>query len=326
MDASAKALRARALRIVSRAGSSNPGLDFIALAIQGKGNGFRKVIAMIDEMNKMLTGDQVDDNTKKEECLKQIKASDDEIKGLESSSSDLQTVIDEVQMSLDGVTAEIRALEKEIRELDKSTADATKVRKEEHSDYTNVMASDSAAKELINFAKNRMNQFYNPNLYKAAKNEELSAQQRIYENHADLLQESNDPGRHESSNGVIAMMDLLIAELDKEMQEATTDEANGKEIFERMLKDAEEKRADDLALLAERQSAKATLEGNLQAHSDGGRTLEKKLVASKEHSSALHSDCDWLLQNYDARKEARANEKDALTAAKAVLSGADYES
>merc|ERR1719213_1366812 len=38
----------------------------------------------------------------------------------------------------------------------------------------------------------------------------------------------------------------------------------------------------------------------------------------------LHGSCDFLLENFDIRKEARASEIDALKKAKAVLSGADY--
>merc|ERR1712182_131337 len=59
---------------------------------------------------------------------------------------------------------------------------ATEQRKEEHEDYTELMASDSAAKELLNFAKNRLNKFYNPKLYKPPPKRELSAEDRIYEN------------------------------------------------------------------------------------------------------------------------------------------------
>ena len=36
--------------------------------------------------------------------------------------------------------------------------------KEEHEDFTGLMASDAAAKELLKFAENRLNKFYNPSL------------------------------------------------------------------------------------------------------------------------------------------------------------------
>merc|ERR1719161_2817792 len=43
-----------------------------------------------------------------------------------------------------------------------------------------------------------------------------------------------------------------------------------------------------------------------------------------EYVASLHGECDWLLQNFDKRKEARSNEIDAIKKAKAVLSGADF--
>merc|ERR1719492_399316 len=42
------------------------------------------------------------------------------------------------------------------------------------------MASDTAAKEVLAFAKNRLNKFYNPKLYKAPPKVELSAGDRAY--------------------------------------------------------------------------------------------------------------------------------------------------
>ena len=50
-------------------------------------------------------------------------------------------------------------------ELDKSVAVATKQRKDEHAQYPDLMAPNTAAKELILFAKNRMQKFYNPKLF-----------------------------------------------------------------------------------------------------------------------------------------------------------------
>ena len=50
----------------------------------------------------------------------------------------------------------------------------------------------------------------------------------------------------------------------------------------------------------------------------------KEAMATHEYLSEVHGDCDWLLTNFETRKSARAGEVDALTKAKAVLSGADY--
>merc|ERR1711915_1001181 len=75
---------------------------------------------------------------------------------------------------------EIAALDDSIKALDKSVAEATEQRKSEHEEYKELMASDTAAKELLGFAKNRLNKFYNPKLYKAAPKVELSKEDRIF--------------------------------------------------------------------------------------------------------------------------------------------------
>jgi len=77
---------------------------------------------------------------------------------------------------------EIAALQQTIVALDKSVAEATEQRKNEHQDFKDLMASDSAAKELLHFAKNRLAKFYSPKLYKAPPKEELSSEDRIVEN------------------------------------------------------------------------------------------------------------------------------------------------
>merc|ERR1711957_1099713 len=77
------------------------------------------------------------------------------------------------------LTEEIAALEAGISALDKSVAEATKQRQDENAEIKDLMASDSAAKELLGFAKNRLNKFYNPKLYKAPPKVELSAEDRI---------------------------------------------------------------------------------------------------------------------------------------------------
>lgn len=48
----------------------------------------------------------------------------------------------------------------------------------------------------------------------------------------------------------------------------------------------------------------------------GGRRMQE-LMATFEYIQSLHGECDWLLKNYDARKEARTGEVEALVNAKA---------
>eukprot|EP00415_Alexandrium_ostenfeldii_P003777 UN3777 len=126
------------------------------------------------------------------------------------------------------------------------------------------------------------------------------------------------------NTGVIAMIDLLIKDLDKEMTEAETDEKLAQADYETLMKDSAAKRLADSKSLSEKESATADLQADLESHKDTKSSATNELAATLKYISSLHAECDWLVQYFDVRKEARASEIDALGKAKSVLSGADY--
>merc|ERR1719487_2541211 len=121
---------------------------------------------MIDDMVALLKQDQRDDDDKKEYCMAQFDTEDDKKKELVRAEGKLTVAIDDAKETIATLTDEIKTLGESIVELDKTVAEATANRKEENSDFKTLFASDSAAKEILAFAKNRLNKFYNPKLYK----------------------------------------------------------------------------------------------------------------------------------------------------------------
>merc|ERR1740117_1923189 len=91
-----------------------------------------------------------------------------------------------------------------------------------------------------------------------------------------------------------------------------------------MMKDSATKRADDSKALANKQGTLADLQASLGSSTEDKASTTKELGATVQYIQSLHSECDWLLQYFTVRKEARAGEVDALGKAKAVLSGADF--
>merc|ERR1719401_765131 len=90
------------------------------------------------------------------------------------------------------------------------------------------------------------------------------------------------------------------------------------------MKDSASKRAADSKLVSEKESAKADTAASLEAHKETKAATVKELAGAVETIKALHSECDWLVEMYEVRKEARAGEVESLKKAKAVLSGSDY--
>merc|ERR1719203_1089157 len=120
------------------------------------------------------------------------------------------------------------------------------------------------------------------------------------------------------------MIDLLVKDLDKEMTVAKTEESDAQEDYELMMQDSAEKRAEDAKTLANKEEALADMQASLEKSTEDKASTTKELGATLQYIQSLHNECDWLLQYFEVRKEARTSEIDALGKAKAVLSGADY--
>jgi len=359
-----RALEKKAYSIVTAArtgapASSRSGLDLIALALSGKKVSFEKVFKLIDELVATLAKEQQDDDHKKEYCEAQFDTSDDSKKAVEAEIEDLKMAMEEAEGLMSSLKDEIKALTDGIKALDKEVASATETRKEEHETFTELLSSDSAAKELLGVAKNRLQKFYNPKLYKPAPERVLSEEDKISVAFGGTPPPTEAPGgiagtgvmalvqlhsfqgsdvapppppesfsayakKAEMSNGILKMLDMLVADLDKEMDEASVEEKNAQAAYEAFMEDAASKRALDSKSLTNKEAAKAEAESDLMAAKEGKAAKKSELMAVEEYISDLHGQCDWLLKNFDLRKTARAAEVDSLKSAKAVLSGADY--
>merc|ERR1719395_423419 len=128
----------------------------------------------------------------------------------------------------------------------------------------------------------------------------------------------------EESTGVISMLDMMVADLDKEITEIETEEKENQAEYEQFMSDSAGKRASDAKSIEDKEGAKADLEGTLVTNKEEKTAKMKEAMATAKYLGEVHQDCDWLPSNYDVRKQARAGETDALKKAKAVLSGADY--
>merc|ERR1712232_964747 len=300
-----------------------------------------------------LHKEQDDDDKLKDYCASRLDKAEDKAKTLGNSIADSETAIAEMQGAIEELTNEIAALTAGVAALDKSVAEATALRKEENTDFKQLMSDDSTAKELLLFAKNRLNKFYNPKLYKPPPKRELTAQERltvklggtvttpapggiadtgIGASFVQLSSRAAPPPppetfgpyqkKTETGNGVIAMIDLLVKDLDKEMQEADVNEKHAQQEYEGMMADSAAKRAADSKSITDKNSEKASTEESLQNEQEAKADATGEHMNTMKEISSLHGECDWLLKYFDVRKQARADEVDSLNNAKAVLNGA----
>merc|ERR1719247_208193 len=108
------------------------------------------------------------------------------------------------------------------------------------------------------------------------------------------------------------MMDMLKRDVEKEVTEMKFNEKDAQEDYEVMVKAAQEKRHTDSTAMLDIQAALAGKEEELHKLTVEQASRNQELADVKKELAGLHKECDWLLQNYDTRKEARANEIDAM--------------
>merc|ERR1719394_231718 len=100
-------------------------------------------------------------------------------------------------------------------------------------------------------------------------------------------------------------------------------EEHAQEDYEADMQDSAAKRTADSKSLEEKEKAKAETEVNLQKGKEEKMAQFKRLMATDKTLTETKADCEWLLENYEKRKEARSAELVSLRKDIEVLNGAD---
>merc|ERR1719335_10549 len=199
---------------------------------------------------------------------------------------------------------------------------------------------NEAAMGLVEKAKNRMQKFYNPTLYKAPPKKEMTMEEKIMANgffaqvHMHMRSDVAPPPAPEmpsgpvqknaKSAGVIGMMDTIINDLGSDMKDMEYEEKTAQKDYAELMADSQETRAGDTKALTGKKTTKAETEAALMTAKETRSATATDLKQIATVIADLHAACDFIMQNFDLRKEARTAEIEGLKNAKAVLSGASF--
>jgi len=294
------------------------------LKLKSKG-GFEEVIKMIDDMVVLLGKDQKEDEKQKAYCEDEFEKSADEEKATTTKLGQVDAALAEATDEIVTLAEQIKALGVSINDLDQEVAAATEQRKAEHSAYVETMQMNEAAVGLVGKAKNRMQKFYNPTLYKAPPKAFIQAESDTFVAPPPAPEMPSGPvKKNEKSAGVIGMMDTIIRDLENGMKDAEYEEKTAQKDYAELMADSQATRKGDTKALTGKETTKAETEAQLMADKEKRAATATDLKNIKTVIQDLHAACDFIMQNFDLRKEARTNEIEGLKNAKAVLSGASF--
>eukprot|EP00746_Dinoflagellata_sp_MGD_P160270 gnl/MRDRNA2_/MRDRNA2_86904_c0_seq1.p1 gnl/MRDRNA2_/MRDRNA2_86904_c0~~gnl/MRDRNA2_/MRDRNA2_86904_c0_seq1.p1 ORF type:complete len:699 (-),score=249.03 gnl/MRDRNA2_/MRDRNA2_86904_c0_seq1:205-2154(-) len=265
---------------------------------------FGAITKMIDEMLAILTQESKDDIKQKDYCVDQLDQTEAEKASTQDKVDAIASAIEELTDSAAETADELKSLQDAVASLDKDVAEATEMRKKEHEEYSETLKLGEIAVELIGKAKNRLQKFYNPALYKAPPKKEMTMEEKIIASGSSALMQSEAnfdapddsdfhgasllqvappempeaPGAHKKSaksGGVMALMDMIVGELKMSNQEASMSEKYAQKEYVELMADSQDQRGQYSKSIVEKTKMKADLEGQLtEAKQNQALTLQ----------------------------------------------------
>jgi len=125
------------------------------------------------------------------------------------------------------------------------------------------------------------------------------------------------------SGGVMGLMNDFKTDLKADMTEAEMEEKFAAKEYVRIMAEASASRAGDVKSLNQKKSTKATLEEKLVSAKALHKQTDDEIHNIELYLVQLHTECDFLLRNYDVRHDGRVEEEAGLEDAETIVTHAE---
>jgi len=273
---------------------------------------FTKVKAMMDSMIKDLKAQQVEEVEKKAYCTKEFSENEKATFDKNEVKQDLEAKIKSLAALMATLSKEIAEAKEQISITSTEIKKASQAREGENSEFQAVVADQRATQGILNKALMRLKDFYTKGIGKKV-----------------LLQGGQTPPvkfnaykTNAGSSPVMGLLEQIIEDSKKLESEATAGEYQAQADYEKFVKDSNNLISQlTEAVTAKTKAKSAAGQDSAEANGDLDSTNEE-LESLAAYEGDLHSQCDFVLKNFEIRQKARLQEMEAIQAAKAILSGA----
>jgi hypothetical protein len=322
----------KAFKVLKRSAGKAHSLRLAALAASvrtsTRGN-FDVIVSEVDKMVQMLKDEETEDIDQRDWCKETTFVKENEasryaykIEKTEAKIVKLTETKESLEDAIANTDAEILATHEE---LDQMTA----TREAENGAFLQAKSDDEAAAGLLGVAIGHMSAFYKNegidqgeiqgsiNLVQTKKQPDFD----VSEDQApDASFSSGDKSAGESK-GIVSIMTMLKEDLEDEVsngikaeEEAQTQYAAQKDAAEKLIASLEEKKTN----LEEARADTDTKIGNAETLKSDTQGL---LDGKNEELAAMKPNCDWILKNFEIRRDRRKSEMEGLMEAKSLMSG-----
>jgi len=227
--------------------------------------------------------------------------------------SNLETKQADLEASIKKLTEEIAAANAQVTETQIQMKKSSEVREQESRDFTVVIADARATQEILGKAVAKLNEFY------ARKAALLQVTARRA---GQAPPPGFEPYKKAGGGGVVAMIEGIIAESRHVETHAVSDNNDSQLAYEEFMKDSNKEIKMLRKQIADQTAQKSADDADLASVKADLVQNFKDLEALNDMDQEVHTDCDFVLKNFEQRQSSRINEMDALNEAKAMMSQA----
>jgi peptidoglycan hydrolase CwlO-like protein len=298
-------------------------IELAQIAVEAKSGGhFDKVIAMIDQMVVDLRAEEQEDIVHRDLCENQQNANNNEMADLKSAIAKTEASLKRMERESGELQNEIDALESEIKATKGEQTDLLNFRNDEERDFKQALKDDVDAIALMKKAIGALTKFYKDNKIPRA----LAQKAPEYTEDPDKAPETwsgGYGGRKSESTGILAILDMLVEDAEKEMKEGRADNADAQAKYEKQNGALQETLDAKEETKANVEKERSDLEQKIAGFEKflKGKTDDKG--AEEDQKQALMTDCAWVESHFDSRREKRKSEMQGLVDAKAFLACVD---
>merc|ERR1719160_2301982 len=333
-DKAAGCKQKRATKVVHKlrdmaAKHSDPRLSQLAVNVHLHAKGhFDKIVAEVMKMVSDLHEEADEDLKTKETCEADRMSNTKTAKKSAQAMDDETALINRKKADIESMNKEIAEIVAHVKELKLQLEEAQIQRAKENREYKAAKADDEAAAVLIGKAADVLAKFYEDNGLVLAQTNSHKSQ---------LSQPGAAPppppttwqepygGAKGANNGIMSILEMVKADVEKDIKTATAEEAKAKSEYETFKSETE-------TMISSLELQKSDLEAEVgdaeQAVVDAKKTRADKKKVLDDTMAFLRSiatSCDYMAVNFELRKANREAEIDGLIEAGAAMEGGTFE-
>jgi len=288
--------------------------ELATLAVSMQLDSFTKVKEMMDKMVADLKVQQTEEVSFKDNCNTEFNTNEKTTQTKGEEKADLEAKIEGLSKLIATLQEETATAKAEIASSEVAIKKASETREKENGEYQTTIGDQRATQAILDKALTRLQAFYN-------KKSALLAAKSVVKQEPPV--KFNKMKSNAGSSGVMGLLEQIIEDSKALEKEAVAGETEAQATYESFVKESNAVIAQlsDAVVSKSKATSSSTVELE-QAKADLNST-DEEIASLGQFKADLHQQCDFVMKNFSIRQAARLQEIEAITRAKAILSGSD---